>query len=922
MLQMLMWIKLLLLGLLFEKTYGNIEDEATVVRKVEAVIGKYGHLSCNLTSDIRDDRIALVIWYKEGKTTPIYSYDARDSNAIDGGSHHGMNSDGKYYFNTSSLNPASFAIANLTADDEGTYRCRVDFHRSPTKNTKVQLYVIVPPDNILILNELNRHISHYILGPYNEGSSINLTCISQGGRPQPKLTWWHNNQLLDTVDITRLSDKKVRNVLYLKNLDRKNLLSSYTCQSSNNNLTDPITSSVMIDLNLRPLSVKIMKDLKFMSTKQKYNLKCEVRGSRPAPKISWWLGSTMLTNTSEMMLKDGNATGSVLTFIPNIEDQGKFLSCRAENPQIPDSGVEDGFKLNLHHEPLIKLELGTNPVVEGNTVGEGADVYFECNIKANPPVYRVAWKHNENDLHNNPQEGIIIRNQSLVLQNISRVRLGEYVCIASNSEGDGYSQPVQLNVLYAPICRPGLPQTYSVDRGEIANIKCEVESNPMAHDFRWKFNSSFADFTELQTSDDVKSILDFKPQSENDYMGTVLCWGINSIGMQTEPCVFQVVPAGKPEPLSNCTVVNQTQNSFQVLCVEGDDGGFPQDFVAELYYAREKYITNSISSRVPIFDLKGLNPGQEYDIVLSAINKKGRSSSYVISAYTLKMPEKHTDLALSVTTALMQKREILMMVAGSVIGIIVIALLITIVAKMRGTRRLESKAMVASSLPSLPSANDNESCGNLDQHQHYLHQESPDSSDKNPDIIPHTTLEEWQEANQKQIYGSMHYRIPTAFSPPQSHLHQLQPQTAASAIAAYNNSNTANGMIIYSGATLGRPHMNNNFKRIDSNGICAQQFDLASPPLQQHYQKYYLQQQQQHHSINTQTTGLVIASYQTAPLTGLNTAQQHTTLDRFPTPPSPSLFVSASTTNPVCNSNEPRSFEWKFCCRSELDLSI
>lgn len=136
-----------------------------------------------------------------------------------------------------------------------------------------------------------------------------------------------------------------------------------------------------------------------------------------------------------------------------------------------------------------------------------------------------------------------------------------------------------------------------MDRGEIANIKCEVESNPMAHDFRWKFNTSFADFIELHAeSDDVKNALDFKPQSENDY-GTVLCWGINSIGMQTEPCVFQVVPAGKPEPLTNCSVVNQTQSSFQVACMEGYDGGFPQDFVAELYYAREKYITNSISSR-------------------------------------------------------------------------------------------------------------------------------------------------------------------------------------------------------------------------------------------------------------------------------------------------------------------------------------
>lgn len=129
-----------------------------------------------------------MIWYKEGKTTPIYSYDARDSKAADTGSHHGTSSDGKYYFNTSSLNPATFEIANLTIDDEGTYRCRVDFLRSPTKNTKAQLNVIIPPVHLLILNEVGKHIPHYILGPYNEGSSVNLTCVSSGGRPFPKLT--------------------------------------------------------------------------------------------------------------------------------------------------------------------------------------------------------------------------------------------------------------------------------------------------------------------------------------------------------------------------------------------------------------------------------------------------------------------------------------------------------------------------------------------------------------------------------------------------------------------------------------------------------------------------------------------------------------------------------------------------------------
>lgn len=153
------------------------------------------------------------------------------------------------------------------------------------------------------------------------------------------------------------------------------------------------------------------------------------------------------------------------------------------------------------------------------------------------------------------------------------------------------------NVSDVPVCRPGLPQTYSVDRGEIANIRCEVESNPPAHDFRWKFNTSSSDIAELRaTHGDANNSFEFKPQSENDY-GTVLCWGLNSIGMQTEPCVFQVVPAGKPEPLTNCTVVNQTQHSFQVTCVEGYDGGHQQDFIAELYQAREKFVTLSISSR-------------------------------------------------------------------------------------------------------------------------------------------------------------------------------------------------------------------------------------------------------------------------------------------------------------------------------------
>lgn len=41
--------------------------------------------------------------------------------------------------------------------------------------------------------------------------------------------------------------------------------------------------------------------------------------------------------------------------------------------------------------------------------------------------------------------------------------------------------------------------------------------------------------------------------------------------------------AGKPDSLSNCTVLNQTYNGFQIECIEGFDGGLQQDFVIEAY---------------------------------------------------------------------------------------------------------------------------------------------------------------------------------------------------------------------------------------------------------------------------------------------------------------------------------------------------
>jgi hypothetical protein len=48
------------------------------------------------------------------------------------------------------------------------------------------------------------------------------------------------------------------------------------------------------------------------------------------------------------------------------------------------------------------------------------------------------------------------------------------------------------------------------------------------------------------------------------------------------------------------------------------------------------------SHRDPSFELKGLEPGIGYDIVLIARNKKGTSNPTQLQAYTLKNAEKQT----------------------------------------------------------------------------------------------------------------------------------------------------------------------------------------------------------------------------------------------------------------------------------------
>uniref|UniRef100_A0A6P7GWC0 Hemicentin-1-like isoform X2 n=1 Tax=Diabrotica virgifera virgifera TaxID=50390 RepID=A0A6P7GWC0_DIAVI len=683
----------------------------------------------------------IVIWFKDGENrkTPIYSFDSRDK-SLEQGKHWADESvlGGRGYFRYQDK-PAKLTLETVKDSDGGIYHCRVDFKQTPTRNIKVNLTIIIPPEKLSVLDETGVHIPDYILGPYNEGSSINITCVATGGRPPPKVTWWQENALLDD-SFEYLSERRVRNILHIDKLERKHLHTVFTCQASNNNLVAPISSSITLDINLRPLWVRLLGDNKPLSAEHTYELSCEVVGSRPEPTITWWKGSTQMKETRETTSPDRNTTTSVLTFVPTVEDGGKYLSCRGQQPHIHDSGREDGWKLDIHHVPLVSLELGST--LNGSTIKEGVDVYFECNIKSNPWVYKVSWRHNGKQLYNNIQSNTIVSNQSLVLQSITRARTGLYTCVGHNQEGDGESNPVQLDVKFIPVCRPGQPKVFGVARHEIARIVCELEGNPNDIQFVWKFNNS-ADmidipYSQIQT-EKGRSIASYKPVSELDY-GTLLCWGKNEIGMQKEPCVFYINPAGKPDALSNCSIVNQTSDSLNVECIKGFDGGLEQEFIMEVFDTTTRKLVSNVSSKTPLFIVGGLESGAGFDIGLYASNKKGRSSVSRLQAFTLKSAEKHT----ASTPVILQITPLLGALIGVVAALILIAIIIVVVIRLRGGGERDDKEYDDGGL-----ASTGRRCvaGNSDKAStEPLNKDLNDSVDsleeKNPDIIPQNNADD------------------------------------------------------------------------------------------------------------------------------------------------------------------------------------
>ncbi|XP_077554809.1 neural cell adhesion molecule 2-like isoform X2 [Haemaphysalis longicornis] len=583
---------------------------------------------------------------------------------------------GRAYFSIIG-HPASLKVNSVRFEDAGLYTCTAVFRDGARRNSTVRLHVVAPPEPPVIRDGEGNELRGTI-GPFNEGSTLALVCVVYGGKPKPTLVWSGMPDGMSAEVRPSSEAQLTTSTLLIHSLRREDLRSTLYCTASNN-ISSPADTSITLDLNLRPTSVKIRRGDIPISAGLPAEIVCEVWGSRPPPVVTWWKGLRQLNHTFVYVSTDGNVTTSVVSFTPSSEDHGSSLACRAKNPAMTDSVEEDTWTMDVQYKPRISLQLGTKLSLEN--IQENNDVYLECRVDANPLVDEVAWQLNGRELQ--ASENVLVSKNFLVIQRVQTHHSGLYSCSAENAEGRTQGDTLQLRVQHAPLCKANQAVVYAASRHQEVEVHCEVEADPSNVTFEWRFNSTLQQ-RPLKSFwvQGTRSVARYIPHSHTEY-GTLLCTAANRIGRQRQPCLFHVVQAGPPGPVENCSITNQTEGSLHLECQAGSDGHLPAHFVLSVHDAVTAAVSANFTADRPDFWVHDLLPGVEYFLVVSAVNERGRSPELTILPPIMPLVGKLTK---SGSAAKMYSSALLVTVIAAVALLCLLPLVVLAAVKLKGRR--------------------------------------------------------------------------------------------------------------------------------------------------------------------------------------------------------------------------------------------
>ena len=254
------------------------------------------------------------------------------------------------------------------------------------------------------------------------------------------------------------------------------------------------------------------------------------------------------------------------------------------------------------------------------------------------------------------------------------------------------------STLDKPVCSTDGTRKFQVGLNSQVEILCQVESNPQSElTFHWVFNTS-KEMIDIQQDqmrvNGTASVVDYIPRTEMDY-GSLLCWAENSLGRQSRPCVFQLVPAPPPLLVTTCEVTDHAITSVSVDCqtLKASDP-VSMTFVLEVWRSEDNTLARNVTAEAGHWSVRGLEPGGQYTASVWTFNDVGASNRHNFSFQTFT--SQYAESRVHIDSSSVTDKFSITPILGALIGVgvalsfVTITILIVVCCKSKRSNRGEA----------------------------------------------------------------------------------------------------------------------------------------------------------------------------------------------------------------------------------------
>uniref|UniRef100_A0A672NAY8 Neural cell adhesion molecule L1-like protein n=1 Tax=Sinocyclocheilus grahami TaxID=75366 RepID=A0A672NAY8_SINGR len=458
------------------------------------------------------------------------------------------------------LNGNLYFSNTLVSDSRDDYCCFASFFRIRTIVQKPRLVLRVKPSMWQESQDIKIFQKPSILVPSShsttyikKGEELELECIAEG-LPTPAVEWI---KMLENLP-THTQIKNYGKLLTISNVTDQDE-GKYMCKAKNDLGEAEHHFQVVVEEPPSWQEEPVKSQLAEIGSD--IHIKCSARG-KPQPTITWKRNGQPLDDfpsTNYKVLDD-----RIIILRAEQRDTAVY-QCEASNRH--GTLLVNANVLVMNHPPLIL----TRSYLEYATM-LGKSVIMDCRVFSSPPA-TINWRREDPEGSLDGERYSLLKNGSLQIHKVEMGDMGQYKCLANNSEGT-MSLTTELFIKDSTrIVEP--PQDMKVKRGSMVELECQVECDPTLRrelEILWMKDGMniLSNFSEGYFTDD--GILQIVNVSHSD-QGNYTCVVRTSLDQDTASAYITVLDV--PDPPVQLTLSELKDRSVRLQWVAASDHNSP-----------------------------------------------------------------------------------------------------------------------------------------------------------------------------------------------------------------------------------------------------------------------------------------------------------------------------------------------------------